>query len=68
MIEPKFNMEVCKLCLKTIGRGVQLIRGGKVNEGLNHLDQLMMHVEEWQKRLEFDEDEAGKDSDPSQSD
>lgn len=48
---PILSQKVCELCISTVKVGAGLIRDGKIDAGLNHLDQLVMHIEKWQGEL-----------------
>ena len=57
---PRLSRKVCGLCLSTMKKCLNLIRESgleddpiikakKLDNGINHLDQLILHIEKWQE-------------------
>ena len=48
MTKPGWEINICRICLTTSKTALGLIDIGKVQEGRNHLAQLVKHIETWQ--------------------
>ena len=47
-MNPGWEINICRICLTTSKAALDLIDTGKIQEGRNHLDQLIKHIEKWQ--------------------